>query len=159
MFVILIPVLTCLDLILKYAVSSFDNKDLPRTFAKKIEIDKFHNKGFPFGKLKENQKVVKYVPVFITSILVGILSFLLPKRGNKVKKLSLCLIIAGSLSNIFDRFTRGYVVDYIRIKMKGLDKVIFNLGDVFILIGSILMPFGAKKKVKEIIPDNTSVEE
>ena len=36
MFVILIPVLTCLDLILKYAVSSFDNKDLPRTFAKKI---------------------------------------------------------------------------------------------------------------------------
>ena len=29
MFVILIPVLTCLDLILKYAVSSFDNKDLP----------------------------------------------------------------------------------------------------------------------------------
>lgn len=65
MFVILIPVLTCLDLILKYAVSSFDNKDLPRTFVKKIEIDKFHNKGFPFGKLKENQKAVKYFPVLL----------------------------------------------------------------------------------------------
>ena len=50
-------------------------------------------------------------------------------------------------------------MDYIRIKAKGLDKVIFNLGDVFILIGSILMPFGAKTKVKEIISDNTSVEE
>lgn len=159
MFVILIPVLTCLDLILKYAVSSFDNKDLPRTFAKKIEIDKFHNKGFPFGKLKENQKAVKYFPVFITSILIGILSFLLPKRGNKVKKLSLCLIIAGSLSNIFDRFTRGYVVDYIRIKMKGLDKVIFNLGDIFILLGSLMMPFGTKKKIREISADNISAEE
>ena len=159
MFVILIPVLTCLDLILKYAVSSFDNKDLPRTFVKKIEIDKFHNKGFPFGKLKENQKAVKYFPVFITSILVGILSFLLPKKGNKVKKLSLCLIIAGSLSNIFDRFTRGYVVDYIRVKMKGLDKVIFNLGDVFILLGSLMMPFGTKKKTEEISADNISAEE
>ena len=159
MFVILIPVLTCLDLILKYAVSSFDNKDLPRTFAKKIEIDKFHNEGFPLGKLKENQKAVKYFPVFITSILVGILSFLLPKKGNKVKKLSLCLIIAGSLSNIFDRFTRGYVVDYMRIKMKGLDKVIFNLGDVFILLGSLMMPFGTKKKTEEISADNISVEE
>ena len=159
MFVILIPVLTGLDLILKYAISSFDKSELPRNLANKIEIDKFHNTGFPFGKLKEKQKVVKYVPVFITSILVGILSFLLPKRGDKVKKLSLCLIIAGSLSNIFDRFTRGYVVDYIRIKMKGLDKVIFNLGDVFILLGSLMMPFGTKKKTEEISADNISVEE
>lgn len=67
MSVILIPILSCLDLILKYAVGSFDDKDLPRTFAKKIEIDKFHNNGFPFGKMKENRKAVKYVPVFITS--------------------------------------------------------------------------------------------
>ena len=40
-----------------------------------------------------------------------------------------------------------------------LDKVNFKQGDIFILIGSILMPFGAKKKKKEIISDNTSVEE
>ena len=159
MYVILIPILSCLDLILKYAVGSFDDKDLPRTFAKKIEIDKFHNNGFPFGKMKENQKVVKYVPVLITSVLVGLLSFLLPKKGNKIKKLSLCLIIAGALSNIFDRFTRGYVVDYIRIKVKGLDKVIFNLGDIFILVGSLMMPFGTKKKIKEIPVDITATEE
>lgn len=159
MSVILIPILSCLDLILKYAVGSFDDKDLPRIFAKKIEIDKFHNNGFPFGKMKENQKVVKYVPVLITSVLVGLLSFLLPKNGNKIKKLSLCLIIAGALSNIFDRFTRGYVVDYIRIKVKGLDKVIFNLGDIFILVGSLMMPFGTKKKIKEIPVDTTATEE
>jgi signal peptidase II len=159
MSVILIPILSCLDLILKYAVGSFDDKDLPRTFAKKIEIDKFHNNGFPFGKMKENQKVVKYVPVLITSVLVGLLSLLLPKKGNKIKKLSLCLIIAGALSNIFDRFTRGYVVDYIRIKVKGLDKVIFNLGDIFILVGSLMMPFGTKKKIKEIPVDTKATEE
>ena len=159
MYVILIPILSCLDLILKYAVGSFDDKDLPRTFAKKIEIDKFHNNGFPFGKMKENQKVVKYVPVLITSVLVGLLSLLLPKKGNKIKKLSLCLIIAGALSNIFDRFTRGYVVDYIRIKVKGLDKVIFNLGDIFILVGSLMMPFGTKKKIKEIPVDTKATEE
>ena len=109
--------------------------------------------------MKENQKVVKYVPVLITSVLVGLLSFLLPKKGNKIKKLSLCLIIAGALSNIFDRFTRGYVVDYIRIKVKGLDKVIFNLGDIFILFGSLMMPFGTKKKIKEIPVDIKATEE
>ena len=159
MFAVLIPILAGLDIVLKYAVNSMDKKELPRTFAKKIEIDKFHNDGFAFGKLKKKKKIVKYVPVFITSILVGVLSVLLPKKGNKIKKLSLCLIIAGALSNIFDRFTRGYVVDYIRIKVKGLDKVIFNLGDIFILVGSLMMPFGTKKKIKEIPVDIKATEE
>jgi signal peptidase II len=159
MFVVLIPVLTCLDLVIKYAINSMDNKDLPRNIAGKIEIDKFHNKGFPFGKLKENQRVVKYIPVFITSVLIGGLSFLLPQKGKKIKKLSLSLIIAGSLSNIFDRFTRGYVVDYIRIKVKGLDKVIFNIGDIFIVLGSLMMPFGSKKKINNIVVDNIPTEE
>ena len=155
MFAVLIPILAGLDIVLKYAVNSMDKKELPRTFAKKIEIDKFHNDG----KLKKQKKIVKYVPVFITSILVGLLSVLLPKKGNTIRKLSLSLIIAGSLSNIFDRFTRGYVVDYIRIKTKGADKVIFNLGDIFILLGSLIMPFGVKKKTKEILPDIVSEEE
>lgn len=159
MFAVLIPILAGLDIVLKYAVNSMDKKELPRISAKKIEIDKFHNDGFAFGKLKKKKKIVKYVPVFITSILVGVLSVLLPKKGNNIRKLSLSLIIAGSLSNIFDRFTRGYVVDYIRIKIKGADKVIFNLGDIFILLGSLIMPFGVKKKTKEILPDIVSEEE
>jgi signal peptidase II len=159
MFVFLIPVLTCIDIVIKYAINSMDNKDLPRNIANKIEIDKFHNKGLPFGKLKENQRVVKYIPVFITSVLIGGLSFLLPQKGKKIKKLSLSLIIAGSLSNIFDRFTRGYVVDYIRIKVKGLDKVIFNLGDIFIVLGSLMMHFGSKKKINNIAVDNIPTEE
>lgn len=159
MFVFLISVLTCIDIVVKYAINSMDNKDLPRNIANKIEIDKFHNKGMPFGKMKENQRVVKYVPVFITSVLLGGLAFLLPQKGNKIKKISLSLIIAGSLSNIFDRFTRGYVVDYIRIKVKGFDKVIFNLGDIFIVLGSLMMPFGSKKKMKNIVVDNIPTEE
>ena len=153
MFVFLIPVLTCIDIVIKYAINSMDNKDLPRNIANKIEIDKFHNKGLPFGKLKENQRVVKYVPIFITSVLLGGLSFLLPQKGKKIKKISLGLIIAGSLSNIFDRFTRGYVVDYIRIKVKGFDKVIFNLGDIF------MMTFGSNKKTKNPVVENLSTEE
>lgn len=153
MFVVLIPVLTCLDIVVKYAINSMDKNDLPRNIANKIEIDKFHNRGLPFGKLKENERAVKYIPLFITSVLLGRLSILIPKKGNRIKKLSLSLIIAGSLSNIFDRFTRGYVVDYIRIKVKRLDRVIFNLGDIFIVLGSLMMSFGVKKKIKEVAVD------
>ena len=37
--------------------------------------------------------------------------------------------------------------------------MIFNLGDIFILLGSLIMPFGVKKKTKEILPDIVSEEE
>lgn len=140
----LIPILTGIDIVLKYAVNQMHKEDLPRKFGSVIEIDRFHNEGFPFGKFKENQKLVKYLPVFITSILVGRLSLLLPKKGHKMEKISLSLIISGSFSNLFDRFARGYVVDYLRIKKKGADKVVFNLGDVFILLGSLMLPFVGK---------------
>ena len=39
MFAVLIPILAGLDIVLKYAVNSMDKKELPRTFAKKIEIE------------------------------------------------------------------------------------------------------------------------
>ena len=55
MFAVLIPILAGLDIVLKYAVNSMDKKELPRIFEKKIEIDKFHNDGFAFGKLKKKK--------------------------------------------------------------------------------------------------------
>ena len=56
-------------------------------------------------------------------------------------KLPLSLIIAGALSNIYDRLKRGYVVDYININILPIKKLVFNLGDVSILLGSILRAF------------------
>ena len=74
-----------------------------------------------------------------------------------MEKISLCLIIAGSLSNLFDRFSRGYVVDYLRIKKKVADKVVFNLGDVFILLGSLMLPLVGKKKA--VLKPNAGIQE
>lgn len=157
MIVFLIPVLTGIDIVFKYAINQMHKEDLPRKLGSSIEIDRFHNEGFPFGKFKENQKLVKYLPIFITSLLVGRLSLLLPKKGRKMEKISLCLIIAGSLSNLFDRFSRGYVVDYLRIKKKVADKVVFNLGDVFILLGSLMLPLVGKKKA--VLKPNAGIQE
>ena len=48
-------------------------------------------------------------------------------------------------------------MDYLRIKKKGLDKVVFNLGDVFILLGSLMLPFAGKKK--EVKKNYVEIEE
>jgi len=48
------------------------------------------------------------------------------------------LVLGGALSNLYDRFVRNYVVDYFTIEAGKLKKVIFNLGDIFVFIGSAL---------------------
>ena len=59
-------------------------------------------------------------------------------EGSAGQKLGLSIVLAGAASNLYDRFKRGYVVDYFSIRVKGLEKVIFNLGDMFVFFGSLL---------------------
>ena len=63
---------------------------------------------------------------------------LLLRKGSSGQKLGLSIVLTGAASNLYDRFRRGYVVDYFSIRLKGLEKVVFNLGDMFIFFGSLL---------------------
>lgn len=51
------------------------------------------------------------------------------------------LLLAGGLNNLLDRYRRGYVVDYIRLKTpnKRLNKLVFNLSDIYVLIGAVIL--------------------
>ena len=50
-------------------------------------------------------------------------------------------MILGSASNLIDRFTRGYVVDYFSFNKfvpKRIKETVFNIGDICILIGVVI---------------------
>ena len=51
-------------------------------------------------------------------------------------------ILGGAISNLYDRLVKGYVVDYFSIEFKRLKKVIFNLGDIFVFLGSLVFLIG-----------------
>ena len=63
-------------------------------------------------------------------------------RGRRMQKAGLALVLGGAVSNLYDRFTRGYVVDYFTIEWKALKRVIFNLGDLFVFGGGLLFLVG-----------------
>ena len=73
-------------------------------------------------------------------IIVIITKFMLSQNqfiDNKLK-IFLSFIIAGGISNIIDRIFRGYVLEWIKIPNIGW-LPIFNIADVFVLIGWILV--------------------
>ena len=55
-------------------------------------------------------------------------------------KLGLSLLLGGALSNLIDRYQRGYVVDYFSFNFgKRLKHIIFNIADMFVFLGGILL--------------------
>lgn len=131
-----------LDLAVKAEIEAEETETFPRDlpWAKgKIRLYKNHNSGFPFGVLRQHPQLVKGIPLAVVSAMAGALTALCGGKGRTLEKLGLAVTIGGALSNAYDRTVRGYVVDYFSIQWKQLKKVVFNLGDIFIFAGALLV--------------------
>ena len=73
-------------------------------------------------------------------IIVIITKFMLSQNQfiDSKLKIFLSFIIAGGISNIIDRIFRGYVLEWIKIPNIGWLPT-FNIADIFVLIGWILV--------------------
>lgn len=140
LFITIIITLAALDLWIKAKIEKQDPETFPRPLANtRIMLYRNHNAGFPFGFLKKYGALVRGIPLVITSSLAGVLTWLIPQNGRRIEKLGLVFLIGGSLSNLYDRFVRRYVVDYFSIQVGWLKRVVFNLGDIFIFTGAFIL--------------------
>lgn len=104
----------------------------------KVTLRKHYNYGMMLNLLDNKKDMVKRISGITLGFLILVFLFWLPKKGNRLYKLGLSLVLGGAISNVADRFTRGYVVDYFSINYGRLRKIIFNLSDIIIFIGSVL---------------------
>ena len=58
---------------------------------------------------------------------------------NKMEKTGFLIIIAGALSNIFDRAVNGYVIDFIYLHYKDFYWPAFNFADIYISFGVFIV--------------------
>jgi signal peptidase II len=105
----------------------------------KIVVNKHYNKGAFLNFLENKKETVKTVSFICLGLLLLLFTIMLPKKGNKIFKLGLSLVLGGAISNVSDRFLRGYVVDYFSVNCRKLKNIVFNLADFFIFIGSLLI--------------------
>lgn len=102
-----------------------------------IIIERYHNKGAMLNFMEKDVRIVKTVAAALLGIILLIFGALLPKKGNYLMKFAMSLILGGALSNVYDRFSRGYVVDY--FSFKWLKKIVFNISDICIFTGAALI--------------------
>ena len=62
-------------------------------------------------------------------------------RSSGLEKYSFLMVFGGSLGNIFDRFYYSAVPDFIDIHYQNFHWFIFNVADIFITSGVLLLIF------------------
>lgn len=101
-----------------------------------VFITNVKNEGCAYGFLKNNKSLLNLITGVTYSTVCGDLVLSLKKK-NKGKVLGILFVLGGGLGNIYSRYKKKYVTDFIYIK--GKNAPIFNVADIFILIGSIIM--------------------
>ena len=91
-----------------------------------------YNKGVAFSMFAFLQEYLKYIQLSI--LAAGVLYLIKNKKIFKLYYIPIAFIFAGGISNIFDRFYYGAVVDYVYWHC-GFNFAIFNFADVIIDIG------------------------
>lgn len=103
-----------------------------------FELTYVENRGAAFGIL-QNRKIFFIV---ITLIVVSILVWVMIKHANKMDvltKMSMIMLLGGTIGNFIDRLKQGYVVDFLSFNFGSYSFPVFNLADISIVLGTILL--------------------
>ena len=145
MWLLLIAGIAAGDLaIKKYIQENVEENSSKPVLGGHVIITKFYNPGALLGWMKDQREKMMLMTTSLTGVLVLMTFKTLLAPGHGLLKTGYCLLTGGSLSNVYERVRLKKVTDYFRIiigggKLKKLEKVIFNLGDIAIFVGELLI--------------------
>lgn len=96
----------------------------------------FHtNKGASFGIMQN------YLPMLIVITTIASIAMIIYiiKTNELFLKITLSIILAGALGNLYDRIFKGAVIDFIDFYIFGYNFPAFNAADSFVTVGAVLL--------------------
>lgn len=142
MIIIVVIISLLLDIGSKFLVSRIfilnESKTIIDNF---LNITYVRNTGAAWSILDNNTWIVTVISLLI---IIGIIYYVYRNRvSKKILKMAYGLILGGAIGNFIDRIVYGYVIDFIDIDIFGWNYPIFNLADMFIVVGVILVMIDA----------------
>ena len=146
--VILVIVLLGIDLLLKYLVSTYlTTVNIIDNF---FSLTYVLNDGAAFSLFASRI----YLLILIAIICLFFIIYELKNNlDDRVLSIGYSLALAGLLGNFLDRLIDGYIIDYLSFKIFTLNFPVFNLADVLIVVGIIIVI------IKEILKERGKKDE
>ena len=117
-------------------VESYGNSILLETSY--LNFNLIWNDGIAFGLFSFDQKIY-YNTLTAIIILITAIIFWMIMRTKRLEKIAFMMIFGGSIGNIFDRIYYSSVPDFIDIHFNNFHWFIFNVADIFITLGVLLL--------------------
>lgn len=134
---ILLILLVSLDQISKLKiVEIFREGDTFPVIGNLLNLTYVRNHGIAFGMFQGHIREISLVAI----VAILVIAYIMIKRlkpEEVISKYAYTFILAGAIGNMIDRIQRGFVVDF--IDFRGIWQFVFNLADVWINIGVILI--------------------
>ena len=96
------------------------------------------NTGIGFGFLSTNSNLIYNSITIIIALVIFFLFYLIVKSEN-IDKILFSLILGGAIGNFYDRLVYFAVPDFIDIHYNNIHWFTFNIADIFITLGIILL--------------------
>ena len=138
--ILIVLVIFFLDRISKLIVISYDKNSFSNDIfsSKFFNIYLIWNEGIAFGLFSFNDKFNYNVLTFLICVITTVVFYFFLKTKG-IEKYSFLMIFSGSLGNIFDRLFYSAVPDFIDIHYQNFHWFIFNVADIFITLGVIIL--------------------
>jgi signal peptidase II len=107
------------------------NPDIFRDFSIFNIINVKLNKNYDLAMSIKVPYLLLYLSIALAVVFVVVLLIKSYQQKKPLNTFILTVILAGALSNIIDRLTLGYVIDFINIPLF----TTFNLADIYITLG------------------------
>jgi signal peptidase II len=117
------------------------------------------NRGIAFGQLQEGGSFGRWSLV-VLAVAAGIailFYFFRTTRSDDLLMGACALLLAGIIGNLTDRARLGHVVDFILLHYRSFYWPVFNVADMSICAGALLLVYDMFKKSRNQRKQNTEV--
>jgi signal peptidase II len=128
-------------LLVRQRLPLYASVEVIRGFFRIVHI---RNVGAVFGLLSNSAAATRYHLHSILGVVTLFLVILVVRKYPASKcwmHVGFAAVTGGALGNLFDRFTRGYVVDFLEFHLGFFTWPAFNVADTAITVGVLLMGF------------------
>lgn len=129
------------DQLSKWLILSSSVVYQPQTVLPFLDFTLVWNRGISYGLFSQNSFVAQYGFAILSLLISLYFMYLISTTKSKFYALGLGLVVGGALGNGLDRVLHGAVVDFISPHYQDYYWYVFNLADIWITLGCILVLF------------------